>query len=122
MDIKHFYDVPTRQEVGRYGLIKFTPININYFLRLQNWHDKSFSEVQNALANVKEGDQRTALQLQDALVAMIHTATYPFVKDEHKSEHWEKTVWGWVVNKPKLVEWFLEYFQSFLPEGDKQGK
>lgn len=123
MDIKHFYPATTITEVEKYGNVRFTPINIDYFIRLMDWHQKSFDDVQKALigASGQSGDVKSLLLLQEVLVAMIHTATYPFMQDSVSFESWKGTVTGWVIGKPKLIEWFLNYFQSFMPEV-KKGK
>ena len=123
MEIQHFYPATTVTEVERYGNVRFSPINIDYFIRLQDWHQKSFDDVQKVLVEAADrpGDVKSLLLLQEVLVAMIHTATYPFVQNEVSFDAWKGTVTGWVLSKPKLVEWFLAYFQGFMPEG-KRGK
>jgi len=123
MEIQHFYPTTKTVEVEKYGELRFTPINVEFFIRLMDWHQKSFGDVQKALPDASQNQEaRTLLLFQDMLACLIHTATSPFLKADYTFDAWKAASSTLVLSRPALVEWFMQYFNIFMPEEKKRGK
>lgn len=118
MKLTDFYSAATEEEFAEYGKLRFAPINVDYFINLYEWHQETVDSLR-LLEKAESPDVKEALKVQKLLVALLHTATYPYVKHHTKSEAWKTAVYGWLSND-KLVSWFMEYFQESLPS--RKGK
>ena len=120
MELKDFFPITTAHETT-YGALKFAPINVDYFINLQDWHAEGFENVQR-LDTAASDDVKQKLVAQRTLVAMLHTATYPYVKKDVGTEAWKKTCFALVQTDAELLKWFLEYFYESLPKSKSKSK
>lgn len=118
MELNQFYTVATSKEFS-FGVARFTPVNVDFFIRLLEWHGKEYSAVARVLAQ-EPSSKEEELRLLETTVALIHTATYPYMQDKFTVDVWKNTCFKWVLADANLVRWFLEYFASFLPEGKEK--
>ena len=120
MELKDFFPITSSHETT-YGALKFAPINIDYFINLQDWHGEGFADVQR-LDMASSEDVKQKLIAQRTLVALLHTATYPYVKKDVDTAAWKKTCFALVQTDAELLEWFINYFYESLPKSKSKSK
>jgi len=124
MEQNHYFNIPTQKKF-EFEELEFTPINVEFYQRLYEWHKKDFDSIQQVLsAYGVEDDAKKRLEFFEIVAAMIHTATHPYVEEKFSRDIWKKMVSAWVLTYPDLVTWFLEYLVEFMPtsEGKSSGK
>ena len=114
MRLGDIYGIPKEQEFP-FGKLKFSPINIDYWIRLERDYGKSIEDFANTSPD-------NPLRTLDVLLSMLHCATYPYVKEEHTFESWMDVLAQYATAYPVLVEWFLLYVNESLapPDGKKR--
>lgn len=114
-------DAPVTKEFP-FGTLKFSPLSIDYWLRLQRDHGKTLQDFVE-LAELDRDDVLSTLQSLQLVVAMLHAATWPYVKGKYDFEAWKNTLFGWVTAYPVLVDWFFtKYVPENLPDGGTRPK
>lgn len=121
MDLNHFYGVTVPKETS-FGTVRFTPINVDFWVRLFDWHEKTFGEVQRVLGQQTRNTRLEEARLLETLTCLVHTATYPHVQASVSSDAWKDACFNWVLTDPGMVEWFLKYLEQFLPTDSASGR
>lgn len=113
MELNQFYNAAIPRETS-FGMVRFSPINVDFWVRLLEWHEKSFGEVQRLLSR-GAGSGLEEAKLLEVLTCLVHTATYPYLREQVSFDAWKDACFNWVVTDPAMVEWFLKYLESFMP-------
>lgn len=114
MRLGDIYGIPRVQEFP-FATLKFSPINIDYWIRLER-------DYQRSLDDFASMDGENPLQALDVILAMLHCATYPYVQDEYTREAWADVLVTYAVAYPVLAEWFLRYVNESLVDPSKKPK
>lgn len=122
MEMNQYFNIPTKQKFN-FDELEFTPINVEFFQNLLAWHKKDFTHIQKVLATANmPAETETRIAFLEAVTAMIHTATYPYVSEQMDRGNWKSIIGAWVIRYPELVTWFLSYLVEFMPTDAKAAK
>lgn len=114
MELNQFFSVPVPREAS-FGTVRFSPISVDFWVRLFDWHEKSFGEVQQTLGTATRGTRLEEARLLEVLTCLVHTATYPYLKEQVSTDTWKDACFNWVLTDAGMVEWFLKYLEGFMP-------
>ncbi len=114
MRLGDIYGIPVEQEFP-FATIKFSPINIDYWIRLERDYKRSLDDFSSISPD-------NPIQTLDVILAMLHCATYPYVQDEYTREAWADVLATYAVAYPVLIEWFLKYINDSLVDPSRKPK